>query len=156
MVLLTVASPTGNKISEFLQGLLKSKLDIDLRIDSQTFKQYLAKSRNGEFDLLLSSWFPDFDDIMTYADLLGSGNPNNRGGYASEEYDKWLRLVQGATDQRVRMDAAAELQKIIIDEAMVLPMAETGSAYVQHHKLKGVVRRVLGADPDYTYARVVK
>jgi oligopeptide transport system substrate-binding protein len=156
LVLLTVASPTGNKTSEFLQGLLTSKLDIDLRIDSQTFKQYLAKSRNGEFDLLLSSWFPDFDDIMTYADLLGSGNPNNRGGYASEEYDKWLRLVQGATDQRVRMDAAAELQKIIIDEAMVLPMAETGSAYVQHHKLKGVVRRVLGADPDYTYARVVK
>ncbi len=54
------------------------------------------------------------------------------------------------------MDAAAELQKIIVNEAMVLPMAETGSAYVQHSKLKGVVRRVLGADPDYTYARVIE
>lgn len=156
LVLLTVASPTGNKISEFLQGLLKSKLDLDLRIDSQTFKQYLAKSRNEEFDLLLSSWFPDFDDIMTYADLLGSGNPNNRGGYESEEYDRWLRVVQGATDQRARMDAAAQLQRMIKNEVMVLPMAETGSAYVQHNKLKGVVRRVLGADPDYTYARVIK
>jgi len=156
LILLTVASPTGNKISEFLQGLLKSKLDVDLKIDSQTFKQYLAKSRNGEFDLLLSSWFPDFDDIMTYADLLGSGNPNNRGGYASEEYDNWLKVVQGAADQRERMDAAAQLQEIIRNEVMVLPMAETGSAYVQHNKLKGVVRRVLGADPDYTYARVVQ
>ena len=129
---------------------------MDLKIDSQTFKQYLAKSRNGEFDLRLSSWFPDFDDIMTYADLLGSGNPNNRGGYVSEEYDRWLKVVQGASDQRVRMDAAAQLQKIIRNEVMVLPMAETGSAYVQHSKLKGVVRRVLGADPDYTYARVIK
>jgi|TARA_Y100000310_G_scaffold302039_2_gene339024 oligopeptide transport system substrate-binding protein len=156
LVLLTVASPTGNKISEFLQGLLKAKLGIDLRIDSQTFKQYLAKSRNGEFDLLLSSWFPDFDDIMTYADLLGSGNANNRGGYVSEQYDEWLQILQGASDQRVRMDAAAELQKIIMDEVMVLPMAETGSAYTQHSQLRGVVRRVLGADPDYTYAEVIE
>ena len=55
-----------------------------------------------------------------------------------------------------RMGAAAELQKIIIDDVPLLPTAETGSAYVQHAKLKGVVRRVLGPDPDYTYARVVE
>ena len=53
------------------------------------------------------------------------------------------------------MDAAAELQKIILRDVPVLPMAETGSAYVQHHKLRGVVRRTLGMDPDYTYARVL-
>jgi oligopeptide transport system substrate-binding protein len=155
LVLLTVASPTGMKISEFFQGLLAARLGLDVRIDSQSFKQYLAKSRAGEFDLLLSSWYPDFDDIMTYADLLATGNPNNRGGYSSPEYDRYLDIVKGALSEKERMDAAGQLQRIIQNEAMVLPMAETGSAYVQHARLKGVVRRVLGADPDYTYARVV-
>ena len=50
------------------------------------------------------------------------------------------------------MSAADKLQKIIIEDVPVLPLAETGSAYVQHPKLKGVVRRVLGPDPDYTFA----
>jgi oligopeptide transport system substrate-binding protein len=54
------------------------------------------------------------------------------------------------------MKAAAELQSIIMDDVPLIPMAETGSAYLQHPQLKGVVRRVLGADPDYTYARVVE
>jgi oligopeptide transport system substrate-binding protein len=54
------------------------------------------------------------------------------------------------------MDAAAELQKIILDDVPLLPTAETGSAYLQHPKLKGVVRRALGQDPDYTHARVIK
>jgi oligopeptide transport system substrate-binding protein len=48
------------------------------------------------------------------------------------------------------------LQSIIMDDVPLIPMAETGSAYLQHPQLKGVVRRVLGADPDYTYARVVE
>jgi ABC-type oligopeptide transport system substrate-binding subunit len=93
---------------------------------------------------------------VTYADLLASWNPNNRGSYVNAEYDRWFRVLQGSTDRRERMDAAAELQKIILDDVPLLPTAETGSAYLQHPKLKGVVRRALGQDPDYTHARVIK
>lgn len=154
LTLLTVTSPTGAKIAEYFQGLIKQKLGIDVKVDQQIFKQYLDKSRRGEFDIVLSSWYPDFDDIVTFADLLASFNPNNRGGYTSEEYDRHLSVVMRNPDRRARMDAAAELQRIIREDVAVLPMAETGSAYVQHPRLKGVVRRVLGADPDYTYAYI--
>ncbi len=153
--LLTVSSPTGAKIAEYIQGLLRT-IRLDVRVDQQTFKQYLAKSRNTQFDIAVASWFPDFDDIMTYADLQASWNSNNRGRYANPEYDRWLKLLQGASDPRKRMDAASMLQDIIISDVPVLPTAETGSAYIQHPKLKGVTRRVIGQDPDYTYARVVK
>ena len=156
LTLLTVTSPTGAKVAEFFQGLLNQSLGLNVKVDQQTFKQYLEKSRSGQFDIVLSSWYPDFDDIVTYADLLASWNPNNRGHYASEEYDRWFRVLQGSIDLKQRMDAAAHLQQIITDDVPVLPTAETGSAYVQHPKLKGVIRRVLGQDPDYTFARVVE
>ncbi len=156
LTLLTVTSPTGAKVAEYFQGLLNQTLGLNVKVDQQTFKQYLEKSRAGQFDIVLSSWYPDFDDIVTYADLLASWNPNNRGHYVSEEYDKWFRVLQGSTDLKQRMDAAAHLQQIITDDVPLLPTAETGSAYVQHPKLKGVIRRVLGQDPDYTFARVVE
>ncbi|MDA0788458.1 MAG: peptide ABC transporter substrate-binding protein [Proteobacteria bacterium] len=155
LTLLTVTSPTGTKVAEYFQGLLKQTLGLEVRVDQQTFKQYLDKSRKGQFDIMFASWYPDFDDIMTYADLQASWNGNNRGGYVNPEYDRWVRVLQSSSNQRTRMDAAAELQSILIEDLPVLPTAETGSAYILHPRLKGVVRRVIGADPDYTYARVL-
>jgi oligopeptide transport system substrate-binding protein len=156
LTLLTVTSPTGTKIAEYFQGKFKQELGLDVRVDQQSFKQYIDKNEKGDFDISLASWYPDFDDLMTYADLLASYNANNRGKYDNPDYDLWLSVLQNASDPKTRMDAAAKLQEIIIEDVPVLPMAETGSAYIQHSRLKGVVRRVLGSDPDYTFARVIK
>lgn len=155
LTLLTVTSPTGTKIAEYFQGLLKEKLGLDVRVDQQTFKQYLQKIRSGDFDIALSSAYPEFNDIVTYADLMASWNPNNRGGYSSAEYDRWLSVLQKSIVIEDRLEAASRLQALIIEDVPVLPLAETGSTYLQHAKLEGVVRRVLGADPDYAYARIV-
>lgn len=153
--LLTVTSTTGVKAAEYVQGKLKQSLGLELLVDQQSFKQYLTKARAGEFDLVLSSWYPDYDDFLTYADLLGSHNPNNRGRYFNDEYDRWLKILTESMDKPTRLKAMAEMQRIVVEEAPVLPNAETGSAYLVHPKLRGVQRRVLGQDPDYTTARVI-
>ena len=100
LTILTVSSTTGAKAAEYFQGLLEQSLGITSRVDQQTFKQYLNKARRGEFDLVLSSWYPDFDDLVTYADLLGSDNPNNRGRYSSKEYDRSLKVLLKALIRR--------------------------------------------------------
>jgi len=156
LTILTVSSTTGAKAAEYFQGLLEQSLGITSRVDQQTFKQYLNKARRGEFDLVLSSWYPDFDDLVTYADLLGSDNPNNRGRFSSQEYDRSLRVLLESINPEERFKAAAELQKILVEEVPLLPNSETSSAYMVHPKLKGIARRVLGQDPDFTYARVVE
>lgn len=156
LTLLTTTSPTGVKIAEYFQGLFKQHLGVEVKVDQQTFKQYLVKVKRQEFDISLASWYPDFDDIVTYADLLASYNDNNTGRFVSETYDRELEVLLTAEDPKVRMAAADRLQRIIQEEVAALPTAETGSAYLQHPKLRGVMRRVLGADPDYTYARVIE
>ncbi|MFN3239840.1 MAG: peptide ABC transporter substrate-binding protein [Pseudomonadales bacterium] len=156
LVLLVGNSPTAAKQAEYMQGLLKQRLDIDLKIDVQTFKQRLAKMTAGEFDMVGAGWGPDFDDIMTFGDLYASWNLNNRGRYNNPEYDRLVRVAMDSLDQEVRMDAMAKLQDILFEDAAMLPQYEQGVIYLMHNKLRGVTRRVVGADPDYTYARVVK
>ena len=155
LTLLTVSSPTGTRVAEYFQGFLGQRLGLEVLVDQQSFKQYLNKSRRGAFDFALSSWYPDFGDIVTYADLLGSYNANNRGQFISPDYDRWLERLLRSANSVLRFEAAAELQRIIVDQVPILPMAETASVYLIHPKLKGVTRRVIGQDPDYTYARVV-
>ncbi|XOV90379.1 MAG: peptide ABC transporter substrate-binding protein [Pseudomonadota bacterium] len=155
LVLLVGDSPTAAKQAEYMQGLLKNRLGLDLKIDIQTFKQRLAKMTAGEFDMVGAGWGPDFDDVMTFGDLFASWNLNNRGRYNNPEYDETVRIAMNSSDPKVRMDAMGKLQQILFDDAAVLPQYEQGVIYLMHPKVRGVVRRVVGADPDFTHARVV-
>ncbi len=156
LVLLVGDSPTAAKQAEYMQNLYKRTLGLDIKIDKQIFKQRLAKMSAGDFDIVSAGWGPDFDDPMTFADLFASWNENNNGRYSNPEYDKWVRAAQNSADPKVRMDAFAKLQDIIIEDVVILLQYERGSVYVQNRKLKGVSRRVIGADPSYVYARVVE
>jgi oligopeptide transport system substrate-binding protein len=53
------------------------------------------------------------------------------------------------------MAAMAGLQTIVHEDAIILPMYEQGVIYLQHPKIKGMRRTVVGSDPDFTYARIV-
>ena len=55
-------------------------------------------------------------------------------------------------DQNERMAAFDRMQEILYEEAVLLPHYERGQSYVTHPQLKGMVRRVVGADPDLRYA----
>ena len=155
LALLVSDSPTATKQAEYLQGLYKSKLGLDIRIDVQTFKQRLAKMTAGEFDIVGAGWGPDFDDIMTFGDLFASWNLNNRGRYNNASYDEAVRTTMNSTDPATRMQAMAEVQKIVEDDVVIVPLYEQGVIYLLHPKLRGVRRTVVGGDPDFTYARVV-
>jgi oligopeptide transport system substrate-binding protein len=151
---LTGDSPFTARESEYLQYLLSSRLGIALKIDKQTFKQRLAKMTSGDFDIVAAGWGPDYPDAMTFADLFTSWNENNRGRWVNDRYDALIRRAQATADPKTRMDAMAEAERILLDDAGVLPTSEAASIYVHSPRLSGIVRNVVGPDPDYTRARI--
>jgi len=154
LVMLSGEDPLANKQAEYFQNVYRRHLGIDVKIDKQIFKQRLAKMTSGDFDLVLAGWGPDFADPLTFGDLFSSWNLNNRGRYSNPELDRQVRIAQDSLDPQTRMDAFGEIQRIIYDDVVILPNYERGSVYVRHPQLKGVVRRAVGPDPDYTYAYV--
>jgi oligopeptide transport system substrate-binding protein len=131
-------------------------LGLDVRVDRQIFKQYLEKANDGDFDVLISGWNPDFDDPMTFADLFASWNLNNRGRYYNPKLDENVRVAQESLDPRTRMAAFGEIQRILIEDAAIIVNYDRGVMYVEDPHLKGVVRRAVGPEPDYTYAYLVE
>jgi oligopeptide transport system substrate-binding protein len=142
--------------AQYFQQLFKRTLGLDVKVDAQTFKQRLDKSANGNFDLILGGWGPDYEDPMTFADLFASWNINNKGRFESPVYDAYVRTAQGTADQQVRMDAMGKMQQYLIDEAVILPMYERVANTVQDPRLEGVVFSQTGASMTLTYARVVE
>ena len=152
IVLLTGDSPTANRQAEYLQALWGQTLGLDIRVDVQIFRQRLAKMTSGDYDLVLAGWGPDYNDPMTFGDLFSSWNLNNRGRYASDELDAWVRRAQDALDPEERVRAFGEIQRVIQEDVVIIPTYERGIIYVSHPRLHGVIRRQISPDPDFSRA----
>ncbi len=156
LTLLSGDSPITDKQTEYYQQTLKRELGLEIRIDKQIFKQRLAKMTSGDFDMVLAGWNPDYADALTFGDLFASWNLNNRGRYKNLELDRQVAIAQNSTDVRTRLEAFAAIQKIVIDDVVVLPNYEVGVVYVVDPRMKGLARRVAAFDPDYTNVRIVE
>jgi oligopeptide transport system substrate-binding protein len=154
LTLLCDDTPASSRYAEYLQFVLQTRLGLDLRIDKQIFKQRLAKMTSGEFDLVAAGWGPDYADPMTFADLFASWNDNNRGKYSSPEYDALIRQAQASADPKVRMDAMAAAEKVLLADVGIVPQFERVVLYARQPYLSGVVRHAVGPDPDLTWARI--
>jgi oligopeptide transport system substrate-binding protein len=154
LVWLTGDDPFTTRESEYFQYLLGSRLGVAVKIDKQTFKQRLAKMTSGDFDIVSAGWGPDYPDAMTFADLFASWNENNRGRWRNERYDALIRKAQNTADQKIRMDAMAQAERILLDDVAVLLKSEAAGVYVHSSRLTGIVRHVVGPDPDYSHARI--
>ena len=152
--LLADDSPLGSISSEYYQAVYARNLGLELRIDKQIFKQRLAKMDAGEFDIVVSGWGPDYDDALTFGDLFSSWNLNNRGRYASPEMDALVRIAQSELDPVKRMAAFGEIQHLVHEDVVIVPMYERGWSFVVDPRLKGFKRRAVGPEVDYTYARI--
>ncbi len=154
IVLLTGDSPTANRQAEYLQSLWSQTLGLEIRIDTQIFRQRLAKMSAGDYDLVLAGWGPDYADPLTFGDLYASWNQNNRARYHNEEMDHWVDVARNSLDPEERVRAFGEIQRIIHEDVVMIPTYERGVIYVLHPRLEGVIRRQISPDPDFTRARI--
>ncbi len=150
--LLVTDDPRGIAQGEYLQYCLSRALGLKINLDLQTFKHRLKKQNDGHFDLVFTNWGPDYNDPMTYIDLLWSKNQNNHGAYSSVEYDALVTGAQNCADPVKRNQLFDLAQRHIRDNAVIVPIYERSIVYVVNKKLKGMTRDCLGTDPCLIHA----
>lgn len=150
--LLTGDSPLARMMAEYYQEVFSRNLGINVVIDAQIFRQRLDKMTTGDFDMVMSGWGPDYSDPLTFGDLFASWNLNNRGRYSNPELDAQVRIAQTSLDPAERMHAFGEVQRIMHEDVVIIANYERGLVYVTHPQVKGILRRVIGAETDFTYA----
>ena len=154
LVLLVDAQPVSQLASAYYQELYRDRLGLEIRIDTQIFKQRLAKMSAGEFDLSVAGWSPDYDDALTYGEFFASWNMQNRGRYSDPDMDTDVRIAQTSLNQQERMDAFGRIQQLVYDDVAMIPMYERGWSFVVDPRLKGFRRRSVGPEIDYNYAYI--
>ena len=123
----------------YFQQQWKKVLGIDVDIKPMAFQARLDAMRNGNFDIVLAGWAPDYNDALTYLDMFIQGNGNNYGKYSSTEYDTLLQQAVAEVDPAKRQELLQKAETLLIQQDWVVyPIYFQKRSYVQSNKVQGV------------------
>ena len=127
-------------IATYLQNSLSKLNGIKVEMVATTKQDRIYnKQKNGDYDLAVTRWGPDYGDPTTFLTLDLSTNNNNYGKYASPEFDNYLEQAAVESDVRVRWQDLLNAEKVLMTDLGSIPVFEKGSATLQNTKVKNLV-----------------
>jgi oligopeptide transport system substrate-binding protein len=153
---ITILFNTGEMhkaVGEAIQEMWKQNLGISVTLTNQESKVFLDSRSQGEFQVARASWIGDYADPMTFMDVFK--DPSNDAKYNNPTYNHLLEEAQSTMDQKIRMQAMHDAEKLLFDDAVILPIYYTTQPYVARPYVKGYFWSVLGL-ADFKTAYIEK
>lgn len=143
------------QIAEAIQEMWKKNLNINVTITNQEWKVYLDTMHQISYKhVLRSGWIGDYVDPMTFMDLFITGGGNNNTNWGNAQYDKLIDLAKKTADQKVRMKAMHDAEKILMDEMPIIPIYFYIKPYLMKDWVKGIRQSALGFN-DFSAAYIL-
>jgi dipeptide transport system substrate-binding protein len=107
-------------------------------------KVFFAKQRGLELQFSRSSFFNDYADPYNSLESFVTNSPSNRTAWSNAEYDKLLADAHETNDAQARWDMLLKAEKILVDEAPIIPLYFYNQSYLQKTNVKGILRHPIG------------
>ena len=144
LVLWYTPSHYGDTEADLAQ-LIKQQLEatgmIEVEIKSSEWATYVSQLRQGQMMLALLGWYPDYIDPDNFLTpfLHSQANKWTGSGYSNPEVDKLLDQAVVETSQEKRAEIYEQVQRILAEDAPIIPLLQ-GKLYVVTQKnVDGVV-----------------
>lgn len=136
------ADDAPQKVATVLQEQWQSTLPgltISLKVEPK--KQRVKDLQDGNYQLGLTRWGPDYADPMTYLGMWVTDNSNNYGFWSNADYDAIIKeCTTGdlATDAEGRWAKLYDAEKIVMDNSVIFPLYTQCNAEMVSTKVSGV------------------
>ena len=126
-----------------------------MALENVEFKVKIAREKADpkEFDISRAGWLGDYEDPMTFLDMYVTGGSQNDVSYSNPEYDKLIEEAKSTLDQKVRMDNMKKAEKILLEDAAIIPIYFYTEPYVVKPNVTGIYK-ALTQYPTLTYAQI--
>ena len=132
--------------SQNVAAVIKEQVETNLpgvtmEIKVEPKKQRVEDIQEGNYEVCLTRWGPDYADPMTYLNMWITDNNNNYGKWSNAEYDAIIAdctTGQYVSDASARWQALYDAEKIIMDEAVIVPVYTKADACMIKSNVTGV------------------
>lgn len=147
-------SGSNKKIGEAIQAYFKSNLGIDVNIELMAFKERIARMQSKNFDIVLAGWGADYQDPMTFLDLLVTNGGNNYGSFSNAEYDKAIKAALVESNQAKRFEYLKTAEEIIAKETPIALLMQARNIYLVNPRVENYTFQAIGSDIYFVEAKV--
>lgn len=130
--------------AEYLESALSKLNGLNIEMKVETKNARLDDMTNGNFDMAVTRWGPDFADPTTYLTLYNSTNSNNDGKYSNPEFDAILEQITNENNVDARWQLMIQAEKMLMDDYAMVPIFEKGGTALMNTDYEGLVIRVTG------------
>lgn len=136
------ADDAPQKVATVLQEQWQTALPgLTITIKVEPKKQRVQDLQDGNYQLGLTRWGPDYADPMTYLGMWVTDCSNNYGLWSNEEYDSIITECttgETATDPEARWEKLYEAEQIVMDESVIFPLYTQCNAEMVSTNVSGV------------------
>lgn len=140
-------------IAEAIQEMWKQNLGVAITLSNQESKVFYDSRTQGEFQIARASWIGDYADPMTFMDVFK--DQANDAKYHNTAYDRLVEQAQATLDQKIRMESMHMAEKMLFDDAVIMPIYYTTQPFIAKPYVKGYFWSVLGI-ADFKTAYIEK
>jgi oligopeptide transport system substrate-binding protein len=153
--LLTTDTSESNDYGVYIKSQLEKNLPgLTVNINKQPSGSFFDLRSKGKYDLALSDWIPDYRDPMTYLDMFQSDNSSNQMSYSNPKYDQLVKEIHASgADPEKRWKLMHQAEKVLLNDAAVVPLWQSAIAYVKKPYVKDLKKRV-ASGLNWTHAYI--
>ncbi len=130
-------SETHRDVAEVVADSWRRHLGIDVQLQNQEWKVFLATERTLSYDVSRGAWIADYADPNTFLDLFVEDGENNRTGWSNAEYDRLIASAAREPRTQLRMEMLAEAERILMSELPILPIYAYAAQNLVNPRLGG-------------------
>lgn len=131
--------PRDNAMATFIQGSFRD-IGVDLTVEPLergAYRQRWNEENDYDFSFMWFSYAdPDVMRTIFHSDNIGAFN---RAQYSVPEVDQMLEDAAASSDPEVRTDLYSQLQMRVLEEAVVIPLADSVTYNAKQANLEGEV-----------------
>ncbi|MGX1194476.1 dipeptide transport system substrate-binding protein [Metabacillus sp. SLBN-84] len=135
---------THKKIAEALQQMFKENLGVDVKLANLEANVFATDQKALKFQLSRSSFLADYADPVNFLENFQTGHSMNRTGWTNAEYDQLIKDSKNESDETKRFEMLYKAEKILFDEAPIIPIHFYNQVYLQNEDVSGIVRHPVG------------
>jgi oligopeptide transport system substrate-binding protein len=136
------ADDAPQKVAQVLKEQWETTLPgLTVNLTVEPKKQRVQDMQDGNFELGLTRWGPDYADPMTYLGMWITDNSNNYGLWSNAEYDAIIaECTTGdlCTDAEGRWARLYDAEKLVMDDAVIFPLYTQCNAEMMSSNVTGV------------------
>jgi len=126
------------RIALAIQGMWRDVLGIEVKLANEEFAVFISSVQNKQdTQVFRMSWTGDYNDALSFLQILKSDNPSNLTAYSNSAYDDLLEQAEREADPIVRRHQLERAEQLAMANYPVIPLYFYVSNHLIHKSITG-------------------